>query len=97
MLRDNVRLRLEAGEPGRVQVILDPEKLSLKPYEPGENRLSGRLVQLSEADGRIRAVVDVGVHLSLSVSASHLPQLAARLGKPLAVHCPPDAIRVSNR
>lgn len=94
VLRDNMRLRLTGGDPGRVQVILDPEKLRLQPPGPGENRLPGRLVQLSELEGRIRAVVDVGIPLSLRITPQHLPRLAECLGKPLAVHCPADAVQV---
>ena len=95
VLQNSVRLLVRAGTVGPVRVSLDPSALritrDLKDASP-MNTLEGRLVQLTDEDGRVRALVDVGIPLNVLLSKEDYRVVSPGLGEIIRVTCPPDSI-----
>ncbi len=95
VLQTSLRLLVRAGTVGPVRVSLDPSSLRIT-RDPRDaspmNTFEGRLVQLTEEEGRVRAVVDVGIPLNVLLSKEEYRVISPGLGEIIRVTCPPDSI-----
>ncbi|MGD8368197.1 MAG: ATP-binding cassette domain-containing protein [Desulfobacterales bacterium] len=81
----------------KVRIEVDPLRLVLGPAaegRPSENRFSGRVVQVAEERGRIWCVVDIGVRIGLSLSASTYRSVHPLVGERVSLQIPSDAVRL---
>lgn len=97
VLQGKIELLVETEKEGRVRLSIDP--LKIKILEPdsnfsSQNLLKGRILQLSDERTHIRAVVNVGIPLNILVSKDTLKSSPLLIGNRVAVHCPPEAVRV---
>ena len=97
LIHDKVRLRVGTEKTGNVRLSIDPLKVVLcMEQDPAckDNVFLGRLVQLSDENMFVRAVVDIGIPLNLLVPKGELNDKPLYVGGNAKVLCPPDAIHV---
>ena len=78
-------------------VFIDPEKIApLKPSEDPStpDELQGRVVQMTEENGKVRIVVDAGVWIALLISKKHYQKIGFMVGEIVNLNIPPEAIHL---
>ena len=97
LIHDKVRLRVDAEKNGNVRLSIDPLKVILctdQALACEDNVFLGRLVQLSDENMFVRAVVDIGIPLNMLLPKGELNDKPLYVGGNTKVLCPPDAIHV---
>ncbi|MFZ7110213.1 MAG: energy-coupling factor ABC transporter ATP-binding protein [Desulfatiglandales bacterium] len=97
LIHDRVRLRVDTEKRGNVRLSIDPLKVTLcAEQDPAceDNVFLGRLVQLSDENMFVRAVVDIGIPLNLLVPKTDLNDKPLNVGGNAKVLCPPDAVQI---
>ena len=92
-LNDKLRLRVHTKKRGRIRLSIDPNMLKMVEEKSGEeNVIKGNITHLSLENGRVRALVDVGVPLSVLIPMNVFDGLHLKLGKPALIACPPGSL-----
>jgi len=97
MLQGGMKLYLKNGKPGSVRISIDPERINIWREEGDRtsiNTFPGRLIQLTDENSRVRALVDVGIMLSVLIPKERLEELDIRVGMKVGVRCPEESIEV---
>lgn len=84
---------------GKSRIFINPEKIKLFAVEripEGVHCLHGKVVQLMEESGRIRAVVNVGFLLTVLLKRQNYDFLRPGIGDTIAVSISEDAVTLSN-
>jgi len=97
LLQNGLKLAVKSEKTGPVRVSIDPGGLKIE--ETGEafrpdHTFRGKLIQVAEEHGRVRATVDVGVPLSVLIPKESFRGLHVTLGEEVWLTCPPDSIQV---
>ena len=97
VLQGGMKLHVKGGKPGPVRISIDPERINMW-REDGDrsfkNTFTGRLIQLTDENSRVRALMDVGIMLSVLIPKERLDDLDIRIGMRLWVGCPEQSIEV---
>jgi tungstate transport system ATP-binding protein len=97
VIHNGPRLRVRSNKSGSIRISINPSavRISLDEGESSqENTLRGKLIQLTVEQGRVRALVDVGIPLSAMISREALGDLHLSLGKDVFLTCPVEGIEV---
>ena len=97
VLQGGMKLHVKGGKPGPVRISIDPERINIWREEgdrSSKNTFTGRLIQLTDENSRVRALMDVGVMLSVLIPKERLDDLEIRIGMRLWVGCPEQSIEV---
>jgi len=102
-IQENINLALAPGQVKKdlekVRVFIEPAKIEIaeagqKLDESSLNSAQGRVVQLMEENGHIRAVVDAGILITLMLDRSRYQQIRPLVGDMLSLIIAPDAVQV---
>jgi len=96
-IQNGFRLRVKTEKTGTVRLSIDPGGMEIGRELNGslkENCFKGRLVQLTDEKDRVRAMVDVGIPLSILVSKDHFNALHIGIGEELWLTCPAEGLEV---
>ena len=80
-----------------VSVFIDPEKIASQrsPEVPGaENTIKGRVVQMTEENGKVRIIVDAGAWIALLISRRHYQEMGFLVGENIELTIPTEAIHL---
>lgn len=97
LVQDRVELCLTTARTGNVRLAIDSTRIRiLVEQETGleKNVFKGKFLQLTDEDGHIRAIVDIGIPLSVILPKSFLKDKPLTIGEGVTLHCPPDAIQI---
>jgi tungstate transport system ATP-binding protein len=97
VLQNNLRLLVSVGTVGPVRLSIDPGSVRITRESTGPspiNTFAGRLIQLSDEGTRVRALVDVGVPLSVLFPKEEYGVVSPGLGEIMQVTVPPEAIEL---
>lgn len=97
LIREKIGLSLDTEKTGPVRLTIDPLKVKLlrpQETEEKENIFDGRLTQLSEEQDLVRAVVNIGIPLSVLLTKQSLKERELTVGDLVKILCPPEAIHV---
>ena len=97
VLHNGLRLRVNSEKSGTNRISIDPSavKISLKGgTSPEENILKGKLIQLTDERRRVRALVDVGIPLSVLIPKEHFKDQGLEMGEEIWLTCPVESIEV---
>jgi tungstate transport system ATP-binding protein len=98
VLQGDMKLYVKNGKPGPVRISIDPERINIwregSDRDPQKNIFSGRLIQLTDENSRVRALVDVGIMLSVLIPKEKLEDSGIHIGMRLWVGCPEQSIEV---
>jgi len=97
VLQNGPRLRVRSDKSGSIRISIDPRTLRISRDEDDssiENTLRGRLIQLTDERNQVRALVDVGVPLSVLIPREQFRHLHLSLGEDVCLTYPSDGIEV---
>ncbi|MDY6988956.1 MAG: ATP-binding cassette domain-containing protein [Thermodesulfobacteriota bacterium] len=95
VLQNGLRLRVESEKCGRVRLSIDPNALIIsRKLTSEENVFKGRLAQLADEEDRVRALIDVGMLVSVLISKEVFKKMELAMGNQLWLTCPAKSIEV---
>lgn len=95
VLQNNLRLPIQTDRSGPVRIFIKPDLITIRPSPlnlPEPNIHKGKLLQLTHEQNRIRALVDVGIPLSILIPDEVFANMPMELGKDVWLTCPPESI-----
>ena len=96
-LQSGLKLHVIHKKIGPVRISIDPEKIEIRHPQSdptSKNTFTGKLIQLTDENSRIRALLDVGIMLSVLIPKEVLHDLDFHLGMTLSVCCPEESIEI---
>ena len=96
VLNSGLKLRVSSEKSGSIRISIDPKAVKLNQKESSStyNSFKGNLIQLADEKINVRALVDVGIPLSILISKDIFKGLHLNLGEEVWIHCPKDSIDV---
>jgi len=97
LVQNTLKLGVNKGNMGPVRIAIDPNAIQVSQTAdepPPPNSFKGRLVQLTEEKNKVRALVDVGVPLSVLISKKELEAMSLGVGSSIWLTCPPESIEI---
>jgi hypothetical protein len=97
LIQDEVKLRVDTRKTGAVRIAIDPVSVKIQSAEIGrspENMLRGRIIQFTDAGETVRALVDVGIPVSVVISKDDFRRIGATVGDQVWLVCPTRAVTV---
>ena len=97
LLQNGLKLHTHSQKVGSTRISIDPNTLRIsKPTDdlPERNTFKGALIQLSSEQGRIRALVDVGIPLSVLIPKEEFEDLQLSVDQTVYLTCPEEGIEV---
>jgi tungstate transport system ATP-binding protein len=97
VLHNGIRLMVRTDKSGPIRISVDPSRVKIT-KNPGDtkrdNVLKGRLIQLTDEEGQVRALVDMGVPVSVLVPKEAFNNLTVGMGDEIWLTVPLDSIEV---
>jgi tungstate transport system ATP-binding protein len=97
LIQNSLRLGMRTGKEGPVRILIDPAlvKVSIDAtVVTTENTFCGRLIQLTDEQSRIRALVDVGIPLSVLIPKEQFKNMCLSPGEAVCLTCPIESIKL---
>lgn len=97
VLQNGLRLRVDSEKSGTNRISIDPGAVKISHRESDiseENTFKGRLIQLTDEQGRVRALVDVGIPLSVLIPKEMFRRKQLAMGEEIWLTCPVESIEV---
>jgi len=97
VIREGLRVGLRTGRTGQVRMAINPGRVVIN-RDGGEisneNNFKGRLMQLTYEKGRVRALIDIGVPLSVLIPEEAVNDLNLVMGEMVWLSIPQGSIEV---
>jgi len=97
VIQANLKIPVQTKKSGRARISVDPGAIAIK-NEPdninNEYQVKGRLIQLTDEKGRVRALVDIGVPLSVIMSEDIFRKGFLRVGEDVCLVFNPKMVEV---
>jgi tungstate transport system ATP-binding protein len=97
VLHSGLKLLVSSKKKGPVRISIDPCAVKLNQIERDfstHNSFKGTLLQLTNEQSKVRALVDVGIPLSVLVPKEVFKSLHLDLGEEVRLYCPEESIDV---
>ena len=97
VLNSGLKLRVSSQKVGSIRISIDPKavKLNQKESSPSTyNSFKGTLIQLADEQTMVRALVDMGIPMSVLIPKEVFKSLHLDLGEEVRLYCPKDSIDV---
>jgi tungstate transport system ATP-binding protein len=97
VLQCGLRLGVGSEKSGPVRISIDPSAVKISQSRSNvsmENTFQGKLIQLTDEKSRVRALVDVGIPLSVMISKEVFGSLGLAMGQDVWLTCPQASIQV---
>ncbi len=97
VLHSGLKLRVSSQKSGLIRISIDPKavRLSQKRSSPSiHNTFKGTLIQLTDEQSKVRALVDLGIPMSVLIPKEVFKNLHLDLGEKVWLNCPKESIGV---
>ena len=97
VIQNGLRLLVKSEKSGTNRISIDPSAVQISPSGSGaseENTFKGKLIQLTDEQRRVRALVDVGIPLSVLIPKEVFRRQPLGMGEEVRVTCPVESIEV---
>jgi len=96
VLNSGLKLHVSSEKSGSIRISIDPKavKLSQKENSSKYNSFKGNLIQLTDEQIRVRALVDMGIPMSVLIPKEVFKSLHLNLGEKVWLHCPKESIDI---
>lgn len=97
VLQNGLKMSVRSQKMGPVRISIDPGSIKFaqgKNDSPTENTFRGRLSQLSDEGSKVRALVDVGIPVSILIPRDEFKTLQLSVGEAVEITCPEEGIEV---
>ena len=95
IIQNRLILGVETHRSGEVRIFINPTGVRLAPNQDTatmKNTFCGRLIQLTDEQERVRALVDVGIPLSVLIPKEQFKNMCLDPGEHVCLACPPESI-----
>lgn len=97
LIHNRIKILTDTDKTGPVRLSIDPLKIRIlrahdTPFK--ENVFNGKLIQLSDENDYVRALVDIGIPLNLLLNRSKLSECPMTIGQKVCIFCPKEAIQI---
>ncbi|MBN2059243.1 MAG: ATP-binding cassette domain-containing protein [Deltaproteobacteria bacterium] len=95
VLPNDIRLHVQTDRTGPARISIRPDMVSIlhSLKDPAENSsYKGRLLQLTYEQNRVRALIDVGLPISVLIPWDAFANMQMILGEDVLLQCPPESI-----
>ena len=96
LVQKQLILDVQTHQSGPVRIFIDPTSVKITSNQievAAENTFCGRLIQLTDEQSRIRAVVDVGIPLSVLIPKEQFKNMRLSPGESVCLTCPTESIK----
>ncbi|MCP4667773.1 MAG: ATP-binding cassette domain-containing protein [Deltaproteobacteria bacterium] len=97
LLQNGLRLKVRSDKTGPVRISIDPGKVEIITGQSGlleENTFKGTLIQVTDEHNLVRALVDVGMPMSVLIPKEVFTSLHVGMGERLWLRCPVEGIDI---
>ncbi|MBC8461137.1 MAG: ATP-binding cassette domain-containing protein [Deltaproteobacteria bacterium] len=97
VLQNGLKLRVPSQKAGPIRISIDPNTLRVSKGidDPSQdNTFNGTLTQLSIEKDKVRALVDVGIPLSVLIPKEKFKDLQLSVGEEVRITCPQESIDI---
>ncbi len=97
VLHSGLKLRVSSQKSGLIRISIDPNVVKLNQNGSSSsmyNCFKGTLIQLTDEQSKVRALVDVGIPISVLISKEVFKSLHLNLGEKVWLNCPKESIDV---
>ncbi len=97
ILQYGLKLGVDSPKSGPVRISIDPSAVKIsqsRANASAENTFKGKLIQLTDEQSRVRALVDVGIPLSVLIPKEVFGDLGLEMGAEVWLTCPVESIEV---
>jgi tungstate transport system ATP-binding protein len=97
LVQNRLKLAITKGKMGPVRIAIDPNAIRVSKTvgdAPQVNSFKGVLLQLTDEQNKVRALVDIGLPLSVLISKEDFAAMSLDMGSGLWLTCPPDSIEI---
>jgi len=97
IVHDKVMLPVQTDKTGQVTISIDPKSAKVSPVRdslPNDNGLVGQVVQLTDEGGNVRALIDIGIPISVLLGGETYKKAPILPGDRVVVVCPPQSIEI---
>jgi tungstate transport system ATP-binding protein len=97
LIHDKVKFPVQTDKTGEVTISVDPKMAKVFPAQDdnaGDHRFVGRVVQLTDEGGDVRALIDIGIPISVLLGKEAYKQTPILTGDSVVVVCPPESIEI---
>ena len=97
LVQNRLKLAITKGKMGPVRIAIDPSAIRVSKTAddpPQVNSFKGRLLQLTDEQNKVRALVDAGLPLSVLISKEDFAAMSLDMGSRVWLTCPPDSIEI---
>jgi len=97
LVQNKLKLCITRGKMGPVRIAIDPKAIQVSKTAddpPRPNSFKGRLIQLTDERHKVRALVDVGLPLSVLILKEDFAAMSLGMGSNIWLTCPPDSIEI---
>ncbi len=97
-LPQGIKLGIISKRSGPARISIDPSGLSLQRKDSilseNENRFKGKLIQLTDQGSRVRALIDIGLPISVLMEYDKFNVINPGVGMEVCLEIPGDSIKV---
>jgi len=96
-IHNKLKLDVQTRKAGHIKVSMEPKKIRVYPLaeEPaGKRAFVGRVIQLTDEGGDVRALVDVGIPISVLLERDLYEKAPILTGQRVSVVIPPESIEI---
>ncbi|MDB9822991.1 ATP-binding cassette domain-containing protein [Deltaproteobacteria bacterium] len=98
VLQDGLRFNIKAEKSGPVRISINPGAIIITRDSNNniskENIFKGKLIQLTDEKSRVRALVDIGIPLSVLIPKELIRELDLGLGEDVWITCLPESFEI---
>lgn len=97
LVHDKVMLPVQTDKTGQITISIDPRMATVAPAQgssPGDNGVVGQVVQLTDEGADVRALIDVGIPISVLLKKETYKKAPVLTGDRVVVICPPKSIEI---
>jgi len=97
VIQGKIKLHINTAKTGNVRLSIDPlriEVLTEQDITLEKNIFKGRVIQLTDAHDKVRAVVDIGIPLNILLPRDRLRVPPILIGDEVKIFCPGDATQI---
>ncbi len=97
VLNSGLKLRVSSQKSGSIRISIDPKAVKLNHKGSGPsmyNSFKGTLIQLTDEQTRVRALVDMGIPMSVLIPKEVFKSLHLNLGEKVRLYCPKESIDI---
>jgi tungstate transport system ATP-binding protein len=98
ILLQGIRINIKTDKSGPARISIDPSLTYFKrkdiEFYPNKNLFTGKLVQLTDQGKRIRALIDIGIPISVLMDYDKFNKIGPKVGEEVCLEIPEDNIEV---